>query len=183
MGAIDVGPGATDRAGSYDGSATVVCVTNTANDSGTLTSFEVWANTNIASGFKMGTFSGSGTSYDDRDYETIGAVTAGSKQTFSGLNCTVVTGDFIGAYWPYGGKLEAASSGGGGIYYYALSDRFGQGSGTYTSQAGYEVSIYATGATPGWANISKVNGIASSSISKVNGIVVASIAKINGVAV
>lgn len=35
----------------------------------------------------------------------------------------------------------------------------------------------------GWANISKINGIASSSISKVDGIVVANIAKINGVAV
>lgn len=35
----------------------------------------------------------------------------------------------------------------------------------------------------GWANITKVNGIASASISKVNGITVANIAKINGVAV
>jgi hypothetical protein len=38
-------------------------------------------------------------------------------------------------------------------------------------------------APAGWANIAKVNGIASSSIAKVNGIAVADIAKINGVAV
>lgn len=37
--------------------------------------------------------------------------------------------------------------------------------------------------TSGWANIAKINGIASTSFSKVNGIAVASISKVNGVAV
>jgi hypothetical protein len=38
-------------------------------------------------------------------------------------------------------------------------------------------------AAGGWANITKVNGIASASITKVNGIAVASITKVNGIAV
>jgi hypothetical protein len=42
---------------------------------------------------------------------------------------------------------------------------------------------YAEPAPVGWANISKVNGIASSSMAKTNGIAVASISKVNGVAV
>lgn len=35
----------------------------------------------------------------------------------------------------------------------------------------------------GWANVTKIHGVASSSISKVNGVAVASISKVNGVAV
>jgi len=180
MGAIDVGPGATNRASTSIGGSTNILVTNPANDSGTLTSFEVWAQSNLAS-FKMGTFSGSGTSYDDRDYESIGAVTAGSKQTFTGLNCDVVTGDFIGAHWTTG-NMEAATSGGGGMYY-VLGDKFGGGSATYALGSGYELSLYATGATAGWANIAKINGIAAGDIAKINGVAVADIAKVDGVAV
>ena len=37
--------------------------------------------------------------------------------------------------------------------------------------------------TGGWANISKVNGVAVAAIAKVNGVAVAAISKFNGVAV
>ena len=45
-----------------------------------------------------------------------------------------------------------------------------------------QIKVYYT-ASGGWANISKINGVASSSVAKVNGVAVASISKINGVAV
>jgi hypothetical protein len=38
-------------------------------------------------------------------------------------------------------------------------------------------------AVAGWANISKVNGVAVAAIAKVNGVAVAAISKFNGVAV
>jgi len=45
----------------------------------------------------------------------------------------------------------------------------------------YSIALRPAGA--GWANISKINGVASSSIAKVNDVAVASISKVNGVAV
>jgi len=145
MAAIDIGPGAIDRNATRGAGYTLIQIDNPANDTGWLTTFEVWAKTD-ASGVKIGTFSGSGTSYDDRDYETIGNVTAGSKQTFSGLNCDVVTGDFLGVFFT-GGTLEGSDSGEAGVYYKA-GDQFGTGAQTYTLQAGFEDSIYGTAVAP-----------------------------------
>lgn len=184
MGAIDVGAGATNRATSYSPYyTTFIDKTNPANDNGTLTSFEIWALANMT-GVKVGTFSGSGTSWNDRDYESIGNVTAGSKQTFSGLSCTVNTGDILGIYQTSAlGTIEADTSGGSGVLY-IISDAFGQGALTFTlDDADACISLYATGATAGWANIAKINGIAAGSIAKIDGVAVASIAKVNGVAV
>lgn len=180
MGAIDVGSAAENRTLASGAEFTYIDLTNPANDTGTLTSVELWCSAN-ATGMKVGTFSGSGTDYDDRDYESIGNVTAGSKQTFSGLSCTVNSGDFIGIYFASGG-IERSGSGGSGVYYVA-GDKFGSGSATYALLSGDMISVYGIGATGGWANIGKINGIASASISKVNGVAVASISKVNGVAV
>lgn len=108
---------------------------------------EVWATALNLSNFKIGTFSGSGTSYDDRDYETIGTVTQGSKQTFTGLSIDVVTGDLLGCYYS-SGVLESDTSGFDGIYNSNSSgDRFGSGSSTYNFAAGDALSIYGAGST------------------------------------
>lgn len=144
--AIDIGAGATDRASMMDlGTYTIIDKTNPANDTGTITSFELWYNTN-ATGVKIGTFSGSGTSYTNRDYETIGSVTSGSKQTFSGLNCDVVTGDVIGIHQT-GGNIENDTSGGSGLYL-KDGDQFGAGTQTFGYWVDYPLSIYGIGATP-----------------------------------
>jgi len=145
MPAIVVGSGATDRNTAWSEAYTIIDKGNPANDTGILTSFEVWANQAIT-GFKMGTFSGSGTSYDDRDYETIGSVSAGSKQTFSGLHCDVVSGDFIGCYYA-AGKVEAQSSQPSGSAYYVGGDKFGTGSNTYSPDTNV-ISLHATGTSP-----------------------------------
>ena len=183
MGAIDVGAAAIDRFFDDAAAQTWINRENPANDSGTLTSFKIWAISNMAD-TKVGTFSGSGTSWNDRDFESIGSVTAGSEQTFSGLDCDVETNDVCGIYYSSGlGTYDSFAGAGAG---YKSGDQFGSGAQTYNfTWADGIFSLYGTGETAagGWSNIAKVNGIASASIGKINGIAVASIGKINGVAV
>ena len=142
---IDIGSSAANRTALASGNRTYVVADNPANATGILDTFELWFAT---TGYdcKVGTFSGSGTSYDDRDYETIGTVVSGSKQTFSGKDCDVTTGDYIGVYFG-SGTLEASSSGYSGLYYIS-GDQFGTGAQTYTLVAGYTCSLYGTGETP-----------------------------------
>jgi hypothetical protein len=147
MAVITIGDGATDRASSrsFSTAVTLVDKNGAANGTGTLDVFEIFAVTTYLANVKIGTFSGSGTSYDDRDYETIGTVTAGSKQTFTGKNCDVESGDFLGIYGETG-RLEVSTTGGVG-YYIKAGDWFGSSAQTYTAQANYISSLYATGAT------------------------------------
>ena len=145
MAVIDVGPGAIDRASAGSGLKTIIDLANPANDTGKIDTFEIWCAID-STGVKMGTFYGSGTDYTSRDVETIGDVTGGSKQTFSGLDCDVSTGDYAGLYWVGTSSLELDSSGGSGFYYKA-GDQFGTGQQTYTLAASYAVSIYGTGTT------------------------------------
>jgi len=149
MATIDVGAGATDRASSANTSAnyTFVDKNNAANDTGTLDTFEIYANMNM-SDVKMGTFSLNDATYHNRDYENIGSVTASSKQTFTGKNCDVTSGDMLGFYFT-SGKLEEVTSGNG--RYYISGDKFGGGSNTYL-EANYYDAVYATGATAAAGN-------------------------------
>jgi len=68
-----------------------------------------------------------------------------------------------------------------GIYWNGWLDefRFSNGVARWTSNFTPPTAEY----TAGWANITKINGVASTSISKVNSIPVASISKVNGIAV
>lgn len=143
---IDVGAGATNRAAALIEAYTWVDLTNPANADGILDTVEAWFDTN-ATGVKIGTFSGSGTSYNDRDYETIGNVTAGSKQTFTGKSIDVITGDFIGCYYTTG-TLDTDTSGYSGVYYVS-GDKFGGGANNYTLRADDALSLYGTGETEG----------------------------------
>jgi hypothetical protein len=139
---IDIGPGATARSATAGADTTRFDLANPANDTGYLDSFEIYYGSN-ATGVKMGTFSGSGTSYTPRDYEAIGNVTAGSKHTSTGKNCDVVTGDYLGHYEATGG-IRYDATGGSGMYY-KTGDQFGAGTQTYTNMASIAISIYATG--------------------------------------
>ncbi len=142
---IDIGPGAIDRP-SYgpSGGDTHIHLGNPANATGVLNRFEVYANTDL-SGLKMGSFSGSGTSWAVRDYVTIGAVTSGSKQTFTGIECSVVYGDCLGTYYSGTGRTERTTSGGQGVLWKQYVDCFGGGTTTYASAPGIDDSFYATG--------------------------------------
>lgn len=175
MAAIDVGPGAINGDNS-GGASTHIALGNPANASGTLTVFEIWAYLDLGS-VKIGTFYGSETSWTNRDYETIGSVASGLKQTFSGLNCDVQTGDCIGVYFATG-RIEANSTGSGGRSI-KDGDQFDAGTvSDYTVQSNtLPPSLYGTGVTAGWTG--KINGVTNPA--KINGIAVANIAKVNGI--
>jgi hypothetical protein len=145
---IDIGSAAVDRDECIGGGATFIDLANPANDTGVITSVELWFTANHT-GVKVGTFYGSGTDYTNRDFATIGNVTGGSKQTFSGLSIDVTSGDFIGVYYnvviPEG--LEMSTSG-GTILYTCFGDQFGTGLQTYSSSPpGFALSLYGIGAS------------------------------------
>lgn len=180
MAAIDVGPGATDRGSVAAAGSTRISGGNPANGSGTINSIELWYNSN-GSDVKCGVFYGTAPNFTSRDYETIGSVTAGSKQTFTGLDCDVQTNDVMGHY-ESSGQIEYGANGGDGSYYKS-GDQFGAGQQAYSETTqGDASSMYGTGIT-GWTNIAKVCGVTATDLSKVDGIAVADIAKIDGVTV
>lgn len=144
MGEIDVGTAAIDRGTYKTQGYTRVLIANAANDDGSLDTVEIWAYMDL-SGAKVGTFFGSGTDYTPRDYTLLGAVSSGSKQTFSGLDIEVESGDLVGLYCS-GGMVESDSSGGDGVYQKS-GDQFSAGQQTYVFDSGDTVSLYATGET------------------------------------
>jgi hypothetical protein len=141
-GTIDIGPGAINRSLQASPGDTYIDLANPANDTGTLDTFELWF-VNAGIGVKAGTFYGSGSSYTSRDCESIGSVAAGSKQTFSGLDCDVESGDYAGIYYT-SGTIERDTSGGEGVKY-KTGDQFGTGTQTYFEYADDAISIYGTG--------------------------------------
>jgi len=144
MPSITVGAAAIARPVNLTFGNTYVETNNPADGTGTITTFEFWAQVNLAN-CKAGTFSDDGSDkYTPRDFETIGAVTSGSKQTFSGLDCDVVSGDVAGAYHS-AGNFEATA---GSTAYYKAGDQFAAGQQTYASYGRGEFSLYATG----WAH-------------------------------
>ncbi len=146
MALIDVGPGTADRNTVWTTEYTVFDLANPANGTGVLASFDLWFR-DAAAGVVVGVLYGSGTTYTSRDSETIGNVASGSKQTFSGLDCSVVTGDFAGLYY-LTGKLEMEDAGGAGIYRDSVRENtFGAGAKTYVLVADQILSIYAEGET------------------------------------
>lgn len=147
--AIDIGAGATDRASALTTDKTLIDLNNPANDDGVLDTLELFFTSGYdGAGIKMGTFYTSGTARVSRDWETLGSVTAGSKQTFTGKSVDVQTDDLIGIYGT-SGKLEAASSGGSGILS-KTGDQFGAGAVEgFSWSSDYICSLYATGSTAG----------------------------------
>ena len=115
---IDIGSPAINRDGYLDMAWTYIDLTNPANASGKITSVEIYAraNYNLANCEVATFFLVSGSNYSTRGTHTIGAVTGGSKQTFSGLDIEVEAGDFIGIRFS-SGHLEFDTSGGTGILY------------------------------------------------------------------
>lgn len=145
MAVITIGAEVKNRAAGHGYNRTYLSVDGPANLTGILDTMLFYFHS-AASGVKCGTFSGSSTSYDDRDYETIGNVTNGSIQSFTGLNCDVTASDLMGEYSNSGG-IEVDYSGYLGNYY-ILEDTFGQGSHTYALWTGDAISIGGTGTTP-----------------------------------
>jgi len=146
--AIDVGPGATERTSPGYSNTTVIDLANPANNTGRIDTFELWVRAAGASAVKVGTLQDTGApNFTPRDYEAVGDVTGGSKQTFSGLDCDVATGDFAGYYSPTDSSILYDVSGGSGNYR-KTGDQWGAGEQDYgTLFATRAISIYGTGET------------------------------------
>lgn len=142
---IDIGTPAIDRFIYFEPGYTWMDNTNPANDSGIITSVEIWAHENM-SGVEVATFFlVSGSNYSTRDSHTIGNVNSGSKQTFSGLSINVQTGDYIGIYWT-GGSIDMDQDGGG--LRYLAGDQIPCTDATFgTSGTKIAMSLYGTGTT------------------------------------
>jgi hypothetical protein len=122
-------------------------MTSPASGTGHVVSWSTYFQSN-GSGYVVGTFYGSSTSWTKRDSASIGNVTSGSTQTFTGLTIDVETNDIIGEYHSGGGQAYFASGGSGG---YKLGDQFGAGTQTYGTDSMIRY-IYATGATAAAGN-------------------------------
>jgi len=187
---IDVGSAASDRASArllcY---ATVVDGNNAANDTGTIDSVEIWLNgSNNGKNVWVGSFSDGGSNVlTCHDSESIGAVTAGSKQAFTSLDIDINSGEYIGCSDKGAtstAQIESDVSGYDHVWVYTGGECIDPtDSRTFTSLAGDAISLYGTGDTGGWGNIAKVGGITATDLAKIDGIAVADIAKINGVSV
>jgi len=127
---IDIGMPAINR-GTTASTYTWVNIGNPANESGTITSIEIWAmdtleNCEVATFFVV-----SGNNLSTRDHELIGNVTKGSKQTFS-VDLDVQAGDYIGAYYTCWMKT---------------GDNIPCTNLTFSNRSGEAISLYGTGAT------------------------------------
>ena len=148
---IDIGCAATDRSSWGETGYTYVNKTNPANESGKITSVEIWAyitmeNVEVATFYVV-----SGDNLSTRDTHTIGTVTAGSKQTFSELDITVEAGDYIGIYGS-AGNIELSVFGDVGIWWLS-SDEIPCTDITFSYIASRGVSLYGTGTTVvGWSH-------------------------------
>lgn len=112
---ISIGAEAIDRASQFP-SYTVIGLDNPANETGIITSVEIWAKINLTQCQVATFFLVSGNNLSTRGSHYIGNVTAGSKQVFSGLSINVVASDFLGIYYN-NGQMERSTSGGAGLWY------------------------------------------------------------------
>ena len=145
---IDMGMPAINRSNVFGIDFTLINIEDIANESGTITSVEIWADSQIAN-CKVAIFYGSGATLSTRDYEVIGTVAAGSKQTFT-VDLDVEAGDIIGMFYTSGG-VERDVSGFAGVYY-VNSDQIPCTDYTFSLLAGNAISLKGIGATVvvGW---------------------------------
>jgi len=148
---LDIGAAATNRGSYWAYGYTAIDLNNPANESGNITSIEIYASSGYAlSGTnKIATFSRDGAKFTPRDVVIIGSVAAGSKQTITTdvnsdpISLSVESGDYIGIYFS-AGQIERSVSGFDGIYYLS-GDQTAAGEQTYTLISGDAISLYATG--------------------------------------
>jgi len=143
---IDIGMPAINRANSFIGPRTAINKGNPANETGTITSVEIWATTDLTDCEVATFFVVSGNNLSTRDHEAIGTVTAGSKQTFP-VDLDVQAGDYLGIYYS-GGEIERDA--GGDSVWIDSADRIPCVDYTFTLPPEGIISLYGTGATVGW---------------------------------
>lgn len=120
---------------------------NPSDKNGQITSIEVWSQ-NALTDLRVGTFYGSGLIWTCRDYEDIGAVSAG--QQVESVTLDVQVGDVLGSYFTTasGGGIyepsETYGADGKGLLYLIGNWVLSGGSKTYTLSANTRESIQGT---------------------------------------
>jgi len=142
---FDIGNEASDRTYSMS-SRTVIDAINPANATGRITSVEIWADRNMSS-VKVATFyrpdpDNYPLNFSTRDYQSIGAVTAGAKRTFE-VDLDVVTGDYLGIYYS-SGTLDQ-DVGGDGQWNTYPTDNIPCDNVEFVLTANRTISLYGTG--------------------------------------
>ncbi len=145
---IDIGYPAIDRESYLAGIRTIIMKGNPANAAGTINTVEVFAYQDMTEA-KVATFYRPNPGvYPDRlttrDWEAIGTVTAGSKQTFA-VNLDVQVGDYIGIKWQ-GGSIERYVTGGDG-FWHTNSDQIPCNNYEFSFNAYWIASLYGKGKT------------------------------------
>ena len=148
---LDVGAAATNRATNTDFlERTIIAKENPVNGDGTIESAELWLYIDCAD-TDVGMVAMSGNNATIRDYENIGSIASGSKQTASGLTTTCTSGDYIGISSPETGQghIERDSSGTG--YWITASDvqLASLSSTACNSYSSRTISLYGTGTESG----------------------------------
>ena len=162
---IDIGTEAIDRDTIHSSGYTFIVKDNPANANGFISLVEIWAKTTLYDCKVAIFYLVSGTNYSTRDYQAIGTVTAGSKQTFA-VDLNVVAGDSIGIYFS-DGYIEATVEAPG--HWVLDGDRIPCTNTTFYQDSvwfgvNFNISLYGSNATLGWPH--KWNSIA---IGKFNG--------------
>lgn len=139
---IDVGSVAINRSSIFETNYTVVDKSNPANNTGVITSIQIWASINM-SGVIVATFSAIDNNLTAHDSYVIGSVTAGSVQTFA-VDLGVTVGDYIGFYVLEGSIELSLDSGGSGCWYH-IGDMTTTPSHAFTFDATYyAISLYGS---------------------------------------
>lgn len=157
--AIDIGSAVIDRVSTADWSlATYIAEENPANANGSIDTVEIWCpstqemvNTEVATFEEVST-----DTFTTRDSEVLGTVTAGSKQTFSGLDMDVETGDYIGVHFT-DGQIERENSG-AGYWFSGGTDYIPCTNQGFSHQGSRTISLGGTGTESGGATPQAVGG-------------------------
>ena len=154
MTTIDVGTNAVCSSEGNYGTYTVIGWDNPANDTGTITQAQIYYGSTDGVAVKVGTFyTGSiHPKYLYRAGATIGTVTKGSWQTFTGLSFAVTTGDLSG-YYSTTGNIKCDHSGSCAHGEYCAGDHMTvEAKQTYSPEGlNWRQSIYLTGTSGGGA--------------------------------
>lgn len=133
-----------DRASYWSPNYTIMGKDNPAGVSGTLTTVELWAYTEMA-GVRVGIFyTTNANTLKCRASVSIGGVQPGSKKTFNGLSLTVVAGDYIGMFFTAGG-IERDTTRFAGVWYKQGEFIDPGDKATYSVAADDALSLYGIG--------------------------------------
>ena len=147
MANIDIGSAAIIRGTAGTTTSTYIFKTNPANETGKITSIEIYASATMLNVEVATFYNVSGTNFSTRDTHSIGAVLTGGKKTFV-VDMDVCKGDYLGFHMT-AGAFYHDTTGGLGYWFYSGTDKIPCTNETFTLGSGttYIYSVYGTGVT------------------------------------